>query len=132
MPIAQNEIFGPVVCVMPYENDQQAIDMANDNDYGLSGYVSGADSDRVNRIAYELRAGMVHLNGAQMDRTAPFGGYKHSGNGRERGPQGFEEFSRNQSFVGCSMNRFLLSMLRFPNKKGPFDWLIFYIGVFWW
>ena len=67
------------------------IKMANDNDYGLSGYVSGADQDRVNKVAGKLRAGMIHLNGAQMDRTAPFGGYKHSGNGRERGPQGFEE-----------------------------------------
>ena len=100
MSIAQNEIFGPVVCILPYDTDEDAIAMANDNDYGLSGYVSGADSDRVNRVASALRAGMIHLNGAQMDRTAPFGGYKHSGNGRERGPQGFEEFLETKALLG--------------------------------
>lgn len=102
MPIAQNEIFGPVVCVISYEDDADAISMANANDYGLSGYVSGADSDRVAKLASALRAGMIHLNGAQMDRTAPFGGYKHSGNGRERGPQGFEEFLETKALLGMS------------------------------
>lgn len=100
MSIAQNEIFGPVVCILPYDNDADAITQANANDYGLSGYVSGADSARVNQVASALRAGMIHLNGAQMDRTAPFGGYKHSGNGRERGPQGFEEFLETKALLG--------------------------------
>lgn len=100
MSIARNEIFGPVVCILPYETDEDAIAMANDNDYGLSGYVSGADTERVNKVASGLRAGMIHLNGAQMDRTAPFGGYKHSGNGRERGPQGFEEFLETKALLG--------------------------------
>ncbi|WP_154222505.1 aldehyde dehydrogenase family protein [Marinicella rhabdoformis] len=100
MSIAQYEIFGPVVCVIPYNTDEDAITMANANEYGLSGYVSGADSERVNRVAFALRAGMIHLNGAQMDRTAPFGGYKHSGNGRERGPQGFEEFLETKALLG--------------------------------
>ena len=102
MLVARNEIFGPVLCLLPYASDELAIEMANDNDYGLSGYVSGADSDRVNHIANQLRAGMIHINGAQMDRTAPFGGYKHSGNGRERGPQGFEEFLETKAVLGAA------------------------------
>ncbi len=101
MKVAQNEIFGPVLCLLPYESEAQAVQMANDNDYGLSGYVSGADPARVNRVANQLRAGMIHINGAQMDRTAPFGGYKHSGNGRERGPQGFEEFLETKALLGA-------------------------------
>jgi aldehyde dehydrogenase (NAD+) len=102
MQVARNEIFGPVLCLLPYASDELAIEMANDNDYGLSGYVSGADSDRVNHVANQLRAGMIHINGAQMDRTAPFGGYKHSGNGRERGPQGFEEFLETKALLGAA------------------------------
>jgi aldehyde dehydrogenase (NAD+) len=101
MNIARNEIFGPVLCLIPYASDEEAIQLANDNDYGLSGYVSGADQDRVNQVAGQLRAGMIHLNGAQMDRTAPFGGYKHSGNGRERGPQGFAEFLETKAILGA-------------------------------
>lgn len=92
MEIAQQEIFGPVLCLIPYQDEQQAIELANDTPYGLAGYVSGADPRRLKRVAHQIRAGMIHFNGAIMDRTAPFGGYKHSGNGRERGPQGFEEF----------------------------------------
>jgi len=102
MKIAQNEIFGPVLCLLPYETEAQAIEMANDSDYGLSGYVSGADDERVYYVANQLRAGMIHINGAQMDRTAPFGGYKHSGNGRERGPQGFEEFLETKALLGAA------------------------------
>jgi len=103
MNIAQNEIFGPVLCLIPYANDEQAIQMANDNDYGLSGYVSGADKQRVYHVANQLRAGMIHINGAQMDRSAPFGGYKHSGNGRERGPQGFDEFLETKALLGAAL-----------------------------
>ncbi len=102
MQIAQREIFGPVLCLLPYDTEEQAIQMANANDYGLSGYVSGANPDAVNRVANQLRAGMIHLNGAQMDRTAPFGGYKHSGNGRERGAQGFEEFLETKALLGVA------------------------------
>ncbi len=101
MMIAKNEVFGPVLCLLPYASDEQAIQMANDNDYGLSGYVSGADTKRVHHVANQLRAGMIHINGAQMDRTAPFGGYKHSGNGRERGPQGFDEFLEIKALLGA-------------------------------
>ena len=102
MNIAQQEVFGPVLCLIPYETEEQAIKMANDSDYGLSGYVSGADMDRVYQVANQLRAGMIHINGAQMDRTAPFGGYKHSGNGRERGPQGFDEFLETKALLGAA------------------------------
>ena len=100
MKVARNEIFGPVLCLLPYASDELAIQMANDNDYGLSGYVSGADKQRVLHVANQLRAGMIHINGAQMDRNAPFGGYKHSGNGRERGPQGFDEFLETKALLG--------------------------------
>lgn len=92
MTIAREEIFGPVLTVLTYEDDAQAIELANDNDYGLSGYVSGADDERVNQIANNLRAGVIHINGAMMQGTEPFGGYKHSGNGRERGETGFYEY----------------------------------------
>ncbi len=100
MRIAQEEIFGPVLCLLTYKDEAEAIALANDTDYGLSGYVSGADRESVNRVAKQIRAGMIHLNGAQMDRTAPFGGYKHSGNGRERGPQGFDEFLETKALLG--------------------------------
>ncbi len=101
MKVARNEIFGPVLCLLPYASDELAIQMANDSDYGLSGYVSGADADRVTHVANQLRAGMIHINGAKMDRNAPFGGYKHSGNGRERGPQGFDEFLETKAVLGA-------------------------------
>lgn len=92
MTIAREEIFGPVLCLLPYKDVEEAIAIANDTPYGLSAYVSGSDSARVRSIAERLRAGNVHLNGAQLDFSAPFGGYKQSGNGREWGEFGFEEF----------------------------------------
>jgi len=101
MAIARQEIFGPVLCLIPYADEDEAVALANDTEYGLSGYVSGADPERVAAVARQIRAGMIHLNGAQMDRTAPFGGYKHSGNGRERGPQGFEEFLETKALLGA-------------------------------
>ncbi len=99
MTIAREEIFGPVLTVLSYENDQAAIELANDNDYGLSGYVSGADENRVNHIANHLRAGVIHINGAMMQGTEPFGGYKHSGNGRERGETGFYEYLETKAIL---------------------------------
>ena len=92
MTIAREEIFGPVLCMMPYQNDAEAIAIANDTVYGLSGYVSGTDAKRVDDVAHQLRCGNVHVNGAGLDFHAPFGGYKQSGNGREWGEFGFEEF----------------------------------------
>jgi aldehyde dehydrogenase (NAD+) len=92
MTIAQEEVFGPVLVLIPYQNEQQAVDIANDSPYGLSGYVSSKNQKRALKIAKQLRTGMVHINGAGVDSAAPFGGYKQSGNGREWGEYGLEEF----------------------------------------
>ncbi len=103
MTIAREEIFGPVLCMIPYRGDEQAIEIANDTVYGLSGYVQGGDQDRARRVASRLRTGMVHLNGAPWDFNAPFGGYKQSGNGREWGAHGFEDFLEIKSVMGYEM-----------------------------
>jgi len=92
MTIAREEIFGPVLVLIPYDTEQQAIDIANDSPYGLSGYVSSSDQQRALIVAKKLRTGMVHINGVGVDTAAPFGGYKQSGNGREWGQYGLEEF----------------------------------------
>lgn len=92
MTIAREEIFGPVLCILPYEDEADAIRIANDTEYGLSAYVQSGNAKRAARVAAKLRAGMVHINGASADFAAPFGGYKKSGNGREWGLEGFEEF----------------------------------------
>src|SRR5690606_20000355 len=91
MTIAREEIFGPVLSILPYRDEEEAIRIANDTPYGLSGYVSSGDLERAKRVAARLRTGNVHLNGAGADFAAPFGGYKQSGNGREWGVFGFEE-----------------------------------------
>jgi aldehyde dehydrogenase (NAD+) len=100
MNIAQEEIFGPVLSIIPYKDEDDAIAIANDTIYGLSGYVSSADVDRARRVAARLRTGQVHINGAQFDPGAPFGGYKMSGNGREFGEWGFEEFLETKALLG--------------------------------
>ncbi|MCF6292766.1 MAG: aldehyde dehydrogenase family protein [Robiginitomaculum sp.] len=100
MAIAREEIFGPVLCILGYEDEEQAIEIANDTLYGLSGYISGNNIDRVRELAAKLRTGMVHLNGATPDFTMPFGGYRQSGNGRERGPDGFDEYLESKSILG--------------------------------
>lgn len=92
MTIAQEEVFGPVLVLIPYKTEQEAIDIANDSLYGLSGYVASTDTDRALEIAKQIRTGMVHINYAWTDAAAPFGGYKQSGNGREWGEFGLEEF----------------------------------------
>jgi aldehyde dehydrogenase (NAD+) len=101
MTIAREEIFGPVLCILPYEDEEEAIRIANDTPYGLSGYVSSNDPERAWRVALRLRTGMVHINGAPVDRRAPFGGYKQSGNGREWGDFGFTEFLETKAIMGC-------------------------------
>ena len=92
MTIAREEIFGPVLSILPYESEDEAISIANDTDYGLSGYVQSGDVDHAMSVASQIRSGNVHINGAGADFNAPFGGYKQSGNGREWGELGFEEF----------------------------------------
>jgi aldehyde dehydrogenase (NAD+) len=100
MTIAREEIFGPVLSILPCDDDDEAIRIANDTPYGLSGYVSCADLDRARDIAARLRTGMVHINGAWLDSAAPFGGYKQSGNGREWGHHGIDEFLELKSVYG--------------------------------
>lgn len=92
MRIAKDEIFGPVLVMIPYDTVDEAIAMANDTEYGLSGYVTSNDVDAALGVARKLRCGMVHINGAWTDPAMPFGGYKQSGNGREWGEFGLEEF----------------------------------------
>jgi len=92
MTIAREEIFGPVLCMIPYSSLDEAIAIANDTDYGLSGYVYGATTEEALAVARRMRTGMVHLNGANNDIQAPFGGYKQSGNGREWGEHGIDDF----------------------------------------
>lgn len=92
MTIAQQEIFGPVLSMIPYDTLDEAIEIANDTPYGLAAYVSSADEASALAVARRIRAGMVHLNNQSLDDRAPFGGYKHSGNGREAGVLGLEEF----------------------------------------
>ena len=100
MRIAREEIFGPVLVLIAYEDEEDAIRIANDSIYGLSGHVHSADPERARSVARRLRTGMVHLNGAARDFTAPFGGYKRSGNGREWGREGFREFLETKSVMG--------------------------------
>lgn len=101
MTIAREEIFGPVLVMLAYDDEAQGIAMANDTDYGLAAYVWSADSARARRVARELRAGAVMLNGAGVDLSAPFGGCKSSGNGREFGEYGIAEFLEVKSVAGC-------------------------------
>ena len=90
--IAQEEIFGPVLAVIPYDSDQQAVALANDSEFGLAGTVWSADTDRATEVAREIKTGTVGVNDYQLDINAPFGGVKASGIGRELGPEGLEEF----------------------------------------
>jgi acyl-CoA reductase-like NAD-dependent aldehyde dehydrogenase len=89
-----------VLSIIAYQTEEEAITIANDSPYGLSGYVSSSDIGRARRVASRLRTGMVHLNGTSVDIEAPFGGYKQSGNGREWGVFGFEEFLETKAIMG--------------------------------
>ena len=100
MTIAQEEIFGPVLSLIGYEDDEDAVRIDNDTPYGLRGYISSADPERAKKMARLIRTGNVHLNGAPVDNNAPFGGYKQSGNGREWGQHGFEEFLEIKAIMG--------------------------------
>ncbi|GEO86243.1 MULTISPECIES: aldehyde dehydrogenase family protein [Alphaproteobacteria] len=92
MRIAREEVFGPVLVIIPFDTEEEAIEIANDTNYGLAAYVQTSDLDRAERVAGRLRAGMVHINGAPHRYGSPFGGYKQSGNGREGGIFGLEDF----------------------------------------
>ena len=103
MTIAREEIFGPVLCILPYDTEEDAIRIANDTVYGLSGYVQSSDLDHARKVANQIRAGNVHLNGAGPDfANGAFGGYKQSGIGREWGDYGFEEFLEVKAVLGHS------------------------------
>ena len=100
MEIARTEIFGPVLSIIPFENEEEAISIANDNDYGLTNYIQTKDKEKANRVARRLRSGMVDVNGAGIAVDAPFGGFKHSGIGREAGKEGLLEFLEVKSVGG--------------------------------
>src|SRR5215471_13462958 len=100
MTIAREEIFGPVLCLIPYEDDDDAVQIANDSPYGLSGFVSSSNVERARKLAKRIRAGNVHINSARLDFSACFGGYKQSGNGREWGEAGIEEFLELKAVFG--------------------------------
>ena len=102
MEIARTEIFGPVLSVMPFETEEEAIQIANDTPYGLTNYIQTQDKEKVKRVARKLRSGMVDVNGAGIAVDAPFGGFKHSGIGREAGEHGLEEFLEVKSVGGWS------------------------------
>jgi len=101
MTVAREEIFGPVLCILPYRDEEEAIRIANDTPYGLAGYVWSGDAERARRVAGRIRAGQIHLNGAGPDFGAPFGGYKMSGNGREWGAHGLREFLEVKALLGA-------------------------------
>ena len=100
MEIARTEIFGPVLSIIPFENEEEAIEIANDTDYGLANYVQTQDKEKANRVARKLRSGMVDINGAGLAVDSPFGGFKHSGIGREAGKEGLLEFLEVKSVAG--------------------------------
>jgi aldehyde dehydrogenase (NAD+) len=100
MTIAREEIFGPVLSIIPYDSEEEAVRIANDTPYGLSGYVQSGSLERAQRVAKRIRSGNVHVNGAQPDFGGAFGGYKQSGNGREWGEAGLQEFLELKAVFG--------------------------------
>jgi len=104
MEIARTEIFGPVLSIIPFETEEEAISIANDTPYGLTNYIQTQDQKKANRVARKLRSGMVDVNGAGIAVDAPFGGYKHSGIGREAGAHGLEEFLEVKTVGGWNEN----------------------------
>lgn len=100
MTIAREEIFGPVITILPYKSEEEVIRLANDTIYGLAAYVQGANLDHARKVASQMRAGNVHVNYPMGDTAAPFGGYKQSGNGREYGKWGLEEFLETKAVIG--------------------------------
>lgn len=108
MTIARTEIFGPVLCILPYDTEEDAVRIANDSEYGLVGAVFGPDDETSTRVASALRVGMVGVNGGRINVRAPFGGYRQSGNGREFGIPGIEEFLETKSMNFAGVDRIVL------------------------
>jgi aldehyde dehydrogenase (NAD+) len=100
MTIAREEIFGPVLSILPYDNEEEAVEIANDTPYGLAAYVAGKDMKRARKVARQLRAGTVNINYPDWDTSAPFGGYKQSGNGREYADWAIHDFLEVKGIVG--------------------------------
>jgi aldehyde dehydrogenase (NAD+) len=102
MTIAKEEIFGPVLVIIPYQTLEQAIDIANDSPYGLAGYIQGNDIAQIKQVAAQIRAGNINVNGKSGDMNTPFGGFKQSGNGREWGEHGFADYLEIKAVSGVS------------------------------
>ena len=100
MTIAREEIFGPVLTMIPYDSEDEAIRIANDTPYGLAGYVQSGDIDHARAVASKIRAGNIHINGASGGADIPFGGFKQSGNGREWGAHGFTDYLEIKAIEG--------------------------------
>ena len=100
MTIAREEIFGPVLCIIKYESEDEAIEIANDTEYGLAGYVQSGDEDHAKQVARKIRAGQISINGGTRGPAAPFGGFKTSGNGREHGLSGLNECLETKAIIG--------------------------------
>ena len=100
MRIANEEIFGPVISILPFENEEEAISISNNTSYGLTNYIQTKDKEKAHRISRQLRSGMVEINGSGFTKGTPFGGYKQSGNGREGGPWGLEEYLEVKTISG--------------------------------
>lgn len=100
MRISQEEIFGPVLSIIPYDTVDEAVAIANDTVYGLGAHVQGSDLDQARAVAARIQSGQVHINYPDWDPNAPFGGYKQSGNGREYGIEGIEEYLETKAVLG--------------------------------
>ena len=100
MKIAKQEIFGPVLSIIPFENEEEAITITNDTEYGLGNYLQTENKERAQRVAKKLRSGCVYINGKGADSGTPFGGFRQSGNGREGGKWGLEEYLEVKTITG--------------------------------
>ena len=102
MRVAREEIFGPVLAIIPFDTEEEVVDIANDTPYGLAAYVQTGSAERAMRLSRSLRAGAVHINGGAYEYGSPFGGYKASGNGREGGDMGLEDFLETKMVHGLA------------------------------
>ena len=100
MEIAKKEIFGPVLSIISFETEKEAIDITNDTEYGLGNYLQTEDKQKAKRVAKQLRSGVVYINGNSTDVGTPFGGFRQSGNGREGGTWGLEEYLEVKTITG--------------------------------